>query len=1026
MKSYKFLNNLFGWVAFAVAAIVYLLTIEPTASFWDCGEFITSAYKFEVGHPPGAPMFMLLGRFFTLFAGGTENIAMMVNALSALASAFTILFLFWTITHLAKRLVIGGEAEPSLTQMIAVLGAGMVGALAYTFSDSFWFSAVEGEVYATSSLITALVFWAILKWENVADERYANRWLVLIAYIVGLSIGVHLLNLLAIPAIVFVYYYKKYSVTRKGILLSIGVSVLLLAVVMYGIVSGLVTVASKFELFFVNSIGLPYNWGGIIYIVLLLSLLVWGIYVTWKKKKIVWNTVLTCLGVILIGYSSFAIIVIRSNANTPMEQNDPDDVFSLLYYLNREQYGQRPLFYGQYYNSPLDKKKRFVKAGNIYAPKDGKYVVAIEKKEANYDRSFCTFFPRMWSDLDPKHIEEYKKWGEIDGIKMRYVKPDGEVEMIEKPTFGQNLRFFFSYQVGYMYLRYFMWNFAGRQNDIQGHGGILHGNWISGIDFIDSARLGPQDNLPEEYAKNPGRNKYYFLPLLLGILGIFFQYNSGRRGRKDLWIVTLLFVMTGFAIVVYLNQNPLQPRERDYAYAGSFYAFAIWIGLGVLGLIDLIKKIAPAKLSAIAAVLLTLIFVPGIMASENWDDHDRSGRYVARDFGHNYLVTCKPNAVIFTNGDNDTFPLWYNQEVEGVRTDVRVCNLSYLQTDWYIDQMKRKAYESEALPISFTPDQYAQGVRDAVLLFDDERVKEAVDLENALNFIKSDNPSTKLRQADNRAYLPTKKLKLTVDKEAVLKNGVVAEQDSALILDSLLINFGKRGYMTKDEMIVFDMLVTNNWERPIYYAITVGRDKYMNLDKYFQIEGLAYQLVPVASSGRGFSLGRIDTEAMYRNMMEKYRWGNINAPGVYLDENHRRMARNIRSNFTRLSDALIREGKKERAIEVLNKCLEVVPEEKVPYEYFGLGILENYFRAGEEEKGKMVTKKILKNLSEELEYFLSLDLVFMHSVESEINTSFMILQQITHVLKAQKQDELNKEASEMFTKYYKEYASIRS
>ncbi|WP_423130001.1 protein O-mannosyl-transferase family [Gaoshiqia sp. Z1-71] len=1019
MKNYKFLNLVTGWVTFLIAAVTYLLTIEPTASFWDCGEFITTSYKLEVGHPPGAPFFMILGRFFTLF-GNASQAGMLINALSALASAFTILFLFWSITHLAKKLV-DVRAELSVGQTIAILGSGLIGALAYTFSDTFWFSAVEGEVYASSSLLTAIVFWAILKWENVADEPHANRWIILIAYIMGLSIGVHLLNLLAIPAIVFVYYFRKYKVTRNGVIACFLVSLLILGLIMYGIIPGVVTVASWFELLFTNSLGLPFNTGVIIYAVLLIGLVVYGIYFTIKKKLVLWNTVLVSLMVILIGYSSFAMIVIRSSANTPMDQNSPDNVFSLLGYLNREQYGDRPLVFGQYYNTPLDSKTPYVKSKPYYIQKDGKYVVADMRQKPNYDSRFTTVFPRMWSRQDD-HIRDYKSWAGIKGKPVRITGDEGKPEVIEMPTFGENLTFFMRYQVVHMYFRYFMWNFAGRQNDIQGHGDILNGNWISGIDFIDSARLGDQKRLPDNLKNNKGRNTYYFLPLLLGLIGAFFHY---KRNQKDFWVVMLLFFMTGLAIVIYLNQYPHQPRERDYAFAGSFYAFAVWIGLGVMALAEGLKRRIPETVSAIAVTSVSLVLVPGIMANENWDDHDRSDRYTARDFGANYLNSCDPNAIIFTNGDNDTFPLWYNQEVEGVRTDVRVCNLSYLQTDWYIDQMRSKAYESEPLPILFTHDQYVQGTRDVVYLLNDPRLKGAVELKKALDFVRDDSPQTKLSQAGNASYIPSKKLFIRVDKEAVIRNKVVPEAMYDQIVDTIFIDFGNRSYIVKDELMVLDMMANANWERPIYFAITVGRDKYLGLQDYFQLEGFAYRFTPVKTTSSGYFPGSVHTQKMYENLMTTFKWGNMNKPGVYIDENNQRMMMNIRNNFNRLAESLISEGKNDSAVQVLDKSLELIPHQIVSYNYFSHQLAENYFAAGAVEKGIAVMQEIYGSYQNDMDYYLSLPDKFLPSVDEEIQRILYFMREMAVVSAKYEQEELSKKITESFNNYLTVYSSQR-
>jgi len=997
MKQYKLFNNVFGWVSFAVAAVVYLMTIEPTASFWDCGEFITTAFKFEVGHPPGAPIFMIFGRMFTLF-GGPENAAKMVNVMSALASAFTILFLFWTITHLARK-VLAQDGTLTQGQSIAVIASGLVGALAYTFSDTFWFSAVEGEVYASSSLLTALVFWAILKWEDVADEPYANRWLIFIAYIIGLSIGVHLLNLLAIPAIVFVYYFRKYEVTRKGIVWALVSAVVLLGVIMYGIIPGIVTVASWFELMFVNSFGLPFHSGVFFYVVLLIAGFSYALYYTYRHNKVVLNTAILALTVIVIGYSSFAMIIIRSSAKPPMDQNSPNDTFSLLSYLNREQYGSRPLFYGQYYNSPLKAGDRFSEGKPIYSQIDGKYVVTHHRYSANYDDRFTTFFPRMWSSVDPQHVKDYEQWGQIKGRRIQYTNDRGETETIIKPTFGENLRFFFSYQVNFMYWRYFMWNFVGRQNDIQGHGGPLYGNWLSGIKFIDNAMLGDQDNLPDRLANNKARNTYFFLPLILGILGIFFQYNRGKEGRKSLWVVFLLFVLTGLAIVVYLNQYPHQPRERDYAYAGSFYAFAIWIGLGVLAVFEALKKYIPDTVAAGVAGVAALVLVPGIMGAQNWDDHDRSGRYTARDFGANYLKTCQPNGIIFTNGDNDTFPLWYNQEVEGVRTDVRVCNLSYLQTDWYIDQMKMKAYKSDPVPFSMTTDKYRLGTRDGVYVLDNPRIKrDYVGLKEAVDFIADDNPATKLQQADNAAYIPKKQIRFKVDKEAVIRNKVVAPEDYDKIVDEIVIDISDKSMLSKDEMMILDLLATNNWERPIYWAITVGRSKYLNLSDYFQMEGFAYRLVPIKteSSPQQLQFGRVATDIMYDNLMNKFKWGRMNEPDVYIDENNARMMTNIRNTFNRLASALIEENKNDSAVAVIDRCVELIPNNVVPYEYYAVLLAENYIKAGAKDKGINMVESAYANFDNELSYYFSLDARYLATagVSDEIQRNMFYLQRL--------------------------------
>jgi len=1017
MKKYKTLNNWIGWLTFLIAAITYLLTIEPTASFWDCGEFITTSTRLEVGHPPGAPFFMIMGRFFSLFAIDSAHIAMMINIMSALASGFTILFLFWTITHLAKNIVNSGN--PSKGQTIAILGSGMVGALAFTFSDTFWFSAVEGEVYATSSLITAMVFWAILKWEDVADEPYANRWIILIAYLVGLSIGVHLLNLLAIPAIVFVYYFRKYKTTRNGIFLSLLVSVLLLALIMYGIIPGVVTIASWFELLFTNVIGLPFNTGVVIYAILLIGLIIYGIYYTYKKKIVLWNTVLVAFTVIIIGYSSFAMVVIRSSADPPMDQNNPDNVFSLLGYLNREQYGSRPLFKGQYYNTPRDSQQPYKKDKPYYVMKDGKYVIADVTEKPNYDSRYTTFFPRMWSN-NADHIKAYKSWANIKGHPVTYTDERGEKKTVNLPTFGENLTFFLRYQVGFMYLRYFMWNFVGRQNDNQGNGGISDGNWISGINFIDSARLGNQKTLPDSLKNNKARNTYFFLPLLLGLIGAFFHY---KQDQKNFWVVMLLFIMTGLAILVYLNQTPNQPRERDYAYVGSFYAFAIWIGLGVLSLVYQLKKNLPEIVSAVLVTVICLVFVPGVMARENWNDHDRSDRYTCRDFGANYLNTCTTNSVIFTNGDNDTFPLWYDEDVEGIRTDVRVCNLSYLQTDWYVDQMKRKAWKSDPLPISFTPDQYVQGKRDVIYLIKDPRIKGPIELSKALDFVKSDDPRTKLVEADNASYLPVKKFFVKVDKEAVIKNKVVPESEYDQIVDTIFIDLSNNSYLVKDDLMLLDMIANNKWDRGIYFAITVGRSQYLNLQDYFQLEGFAYRFTPVKTASENMQIGRVYTDKMYKNMMENFKWGNMNDPDVYIDENNRRMMMNIRNNFDRLAVGLIAEGKKDSAIKVLDRCEKLIPPTVVPYNYFSQEIAGDYYAAGAKDKGSLMVTDMYNCFKEQLSYYFSLDPLNRMSVNSDIERSLYIMREMGTLTKKYGDKDLYNKIDNTFNEYATIYYS---
>ncbi len=987
--NYKTINNITGWLVFVIAAVTYLLTIEPTTSFWDCGEFIASAYKLEVGHPPGAPLFMIAAKVFSLLAGGdVTKVAMMVNSLSALASAFTILFLFWTITYFAQKIIRKNETEYTTADLISILGSGAVGALAYTFSDTFWFSAVEGEVYALSSLFTAIVFWAILKWEHISNEKYANRWLIFIAYMMGLSIGVHLLNLLAIPAIVFVYYFKKYKTTRAGIYKASAAAVLILGAIMYGIIPGVVKIASWFELMFVNGFGLPYNTGVMFYMALILGGIVWGIMYTTKHKKVLANTLILSITVILIGYSSFTMIVIRSITDTPMNENRPDNVFSLLSYLNREQYGDRPLVYGQYFNADVvDQETKYT-----YKQKNGKYEkIPMTNPEYTFSSDFSTIFPRMYS-RQSNHISGYKSWTNLKDDK-------------KKPSFlRHNLAFFFGYQINHMYLRYFMWNFAGRQNDLQGHGNHLKGNWLSGIPFIDELRLGPQEKLPESMKSNKARNKYYMLPLLLGLIGLFYLY---QKRPKQFVVVLLLFFFTGIAIVIYLNQTPYQPRERDYAYAGSFYAFAIWIGLGVIAITNWLKKLTPSTVAAVLATGLTLVLVPGIMASENWDDHDRSGRYTARDLAKNYLNSCAPNAILFTYGDNDTFPLWYVQEVEGFRTDVRVVNLSLLGTDWYIDQMKKKAYDSEPVPFSFTSDKYEQGTRDYLPVL--EKFKDPVLLKDVMEFVALDDEQSKvgIQGGESLNYIPAKKVVIPVDSLKAVNSGMVNNKMIDSILPAIGFVINKR-YVTKSDMMVLDLVANFNWDRPIYFAASVGSDNYMGLQSYFQLEGFAYRLVPFRTINDDGNIGYVNTDILYDNLMNKFVWGRMNEPDVLIENYNIRVLgiMKIRDVFYRLADALIKEGKNEKAEKVLDKIVNLTPNNQLPYDYFMVPIAEGYYKLNKTEKANALIKEIADVYTGNLAYYLSLEDSYASAVAYETKVGMSVMKEIVELTENYKQEEL--------------------
>ena len=1109
MKQYRLVDNIFGWVAFVIAAFVYCSTIEPTASFWDCPEFITTAYKQEIGHPPGAPFFMLLGNFFTHFASDATQVAKMVNTMSALLSAVCILFLFWTITHLARKLIISDWKEMTTSKLIAIEASGMVGALIYTFSDTFWFSAVEGEVYAFSSAFTAVVFWLILKWEDHADEPHSDRWLVLIAYMTGLSIGVHLLNLLCIPAIVLVYYYKKVPhANLKGSLLALILSFLVVVAVLYGVVPGIITVGGWFELFFVNVLGCPFNTGEIVYIICLVAAVIWGIYETYNatdknvkrqniafilgfgmlgipfygygwsavicgvivmailwfilgykrkqevatgvdettgitKKKMqllplvsarIKNTALLCMLMLMIGYSSYALIVIRSSANPPMDQNSPEDIFTLGSYLSRDQYGDRPLFYGQAYTSQVALqvegnmcKPEMKEGAPVYQRKEkatadekDSYFIVSHKNKYQYAQNM--FFPRMY---DAAHAQAYEDWmGGVDGTEVPYDRC-GENIMVKVPSQVDNIRFFLSYQCNFMYWRYFMWNFAGRQNDIQGNGEPEHGNWITGFSFIDDSLYGDQSKLPDDLKNNKGHNVFYCMPLILGLIGLFWQawYTRKRKvikngkeveeilpvGIQQFWVVFFLFFMTGLAIVIYLNQTPMQPRERDYAYAGSFYAYAIWCGLGVLAIIDLLKKKAKLSGTAISAIVAVItLLVPIQMASQTWDDHDRSNRYTCRDFGQNYLMSLqeKGNPIIFTNGDNDTFPLWYNQEVEGVGTDARVCNLSYLQTDWYIDQMKRPAYDSPSVPITWPRLDFCSGTNEYVTVEpgakqqildfykqDPEAAKkqfgdEPFELKNVLKYwVRSKNPDLHI--------IPTDTLYVTIDKEAVKKSGMMMASDT--IPDKMVISLAGKTALYKGDLMMLEMIAQCNWVRPIYVALTVGEDNYMNLGDNFVQEGLVNRITPFTTNKPGAK--NFDTEKAYHNIMTRFKFGNLKQKGLYIDETTMRMCYTHRRLLAQTALQLLSEHKNKKAIDILKKADVEIPDYNVPIDYMsgGLDMARGWILAGQKQKAAEYVGKVWKTASQYLSYYLSLDANRFAQAQNDCIRQIMIMQSTCEV-----------------------------
>lgn len=1262
--TYQKLNNLTGWGVWLIATLVYLTTIEPTSSFWDCGEFIASAYKLEVGHPPGAPFFMMMARFFSIFVSA-EYAATAVNVMSALSSSFTILFLFWSITHFARKIA-ERTGELDSGKSLAIMASGMVGALAYTFSDSFWFSAVEGEVYAMSSLFTALVFWAILKWESLADRGNELRWIILIAYLMGLSIGVHLLNLLAIPAIAYVYYFKRHKSDVSGILLTGVISLLILVFIQYGIVQGFVKLAAKFELFFVNDLGMAFNTGVVVYALVVLTLIGGALWLSHKKNWRAVNVGALGILVVLIGYSTFAMIVIRSSANPPMDENNPENLFTLLSYLNREQYGDRPLLSGQYWNTPTDqedpyqdgsptwvksysvKEKRGTRekmmksfrweyeAEKYLAENEGdfyiveEYIDSGEKKNSipNYDERFTTLFPRMYS-AQANHQREYKEWSNymnwnvrsvfqsplldenvrltseqfamhiemevlaagldkktldrtlnklfgaykmrasdivkvkeanelliyndqtrafdqlavLDDPRMRNAVAQyivdilservttgreyaqrleqtqrrleqeermaimranstgsqqdiqramqirGELDRLHEeltPSFSSNMQFFFDYQVNWMYWRYFMWNYAGKQNDVQGHGSFLDGNWLTGLDFIDQERLGNRDRLPYNTTNNKGFNKFYLLPLLLGLMGLVFQL---LRSQKEFWVVALLFLMTGLAIVVYLNQYPLQPRERDYAYVGSFYAFAIWIGLGVYSIYWATRKMVwkdlaviggfsigaglifytiesfaggdhafslcilymsgiATALYAVAMLLQTMpvsnivragvpavlcLFVPYIMAADGWDDHSRAKRRTGVDFAKNYLDSLEPNAILFTNGDNDTFPLWYVQEVEGYRTDVRIVNLSLLNTDWYIDQMKRKAYESDPVPFKIDEYKYRQGTRDIVLLEEpQDPTNPYVSLELAMNIALDDAKQVDYGEGRGYNYLPSHSFRMPVDSAQVVSSGVVSLDETDLLVDAIEWTItddrGRpRPYLLKNHFMVLELLRNNNWERPIYFAVTTGPDSYIGLQDYFRLEGLAYRLVPLKypKSPNPNVMGGFAAQKMYENIMNDFQWGNMDdTTGIYMDENNRRMTTNLRLQFTNLAEELMRLGEDSKALDVLQKLLEVTPEVNVEYDRVMLPVAEALMQLAAEDStamsrnsltpeevetaqaiGHALTERLFTLFEQEMEYFLSLEGRFFETTTEDLSLMYQVNTRLYQVLKAARPDD---------------------
>jgi MFS family permease len=935
MNRFSRYNNIIGWGVFGIALITYLLTVERTASFWDCGEFIACAFKLQVPHPPGAPFFLLLGRLFSMLSfGDLEQAAYWVNVMSVVASAFTILFLFWTITMLARKVI--GKTDEALTtaDTYLVLGAGVVGALTYTWSDSFWFSAVEAEVYGLSSFFTAIVIWAAFRWERIENNGDANRWLLFIAYLVGLSIGVHLLNLVTIPALALIYYFKKYkNHSIWGMSAAFLVGLVILGIINSAIIPGLPTIAGQFEIFFVNSIGLPYTSGIIIFIVLFLGLLVFGVRYSEKHGKETLNVSLLSLVFVLVGYMSYILVLVRAEFNPPINENNPNDVLSFVSYLKREQYGSRPLLFGPtFVDRPVSQKR----GAPMYMKEGGKYKIYDYKPEYEYPSGSSVLFPRMYS-TQQRHVQLYQQ---MQGL--------GENQ---RPNLANNISFMLSYQIGHMYWRYFLWNFVGRESDEEGAGTLLP--WDAAKEF------------PSSIANNKAHDNFFMLPFILGLLGIVYHYF---RRKNDLLILALLFILTGVALVIYLNSPPEEPRERDYIYVGSFYIFTMWVGLGVLFVADLLRKIlANETTRSLAATALGLL-VPAVMVAKGWDNHNRNNRYHSVDFAKNMLNTCAPNAILFTGGDNDTFPLWYVQEVEGFRTDVRVCNLSLLGTDWYIDQMKRKTYDSEPLPISLEKKNYMYGRNDVVPFYEVPRVKGGINLKEYISLVKDENRAIQvpLTSGDMTSILPSSVLFLPVDTEAVKKKGIVKEDLVAMLRDSISWSIGNRD-LYKSDLIMLDIIANNDWNRPIYFSSTLGNSSYLNLKEYLQLEGYAYRLLPVKVDGA--SDGYVNSEVMYDRMMNNMAWRELDNPNTYYDNTFLGSpVLSARISFLRLVNQLISEGKKEEARAALKRSLETMPDASIPYDQISVNFIGPAIELGEDEIASDIAETMSRRADENLDF----------------------------------------------------------
>jgi len=994
-----------AWVAFVSSLIVYLLTIEPTASLWDCSEFIACAYRLEIAHPPGAPLFILMGRIFTLFAGGdVTKVAMMVNIMSATASAFTIFFLYLTIAWFIKKLV--SDSNPLKIQLI-IAGA-FIGAMAYTFTDSFWFSAVEGEVYGTSSMFTAMVFWAILRWEEEFERSDAFRWIMLIFFLLGLSIGVHLLNLLAIPAIAMVVYYRAIKPGTKNFLYTIAIAALILMFMVFMYIPGLVKVGAYIDLFTVNTLGMPINWGFLIYLMLFFGALLYGIYYTRKNKRKIAHLTLLGLAMLTLGYSTYSTIVVRSLANPSIDMSNPDNPFSLLYYLNREQYGSRPLLYGPYYNAPVVNSEE----RSAYVPFQDKYIPDPLNPDLDYDKRFETIFPRMAS-TDQSHFDAYKQWGGDDAVPVKVTR-NGKTQTIMKPTFGDNLRFFFRYQIGHMYLRYFFWNFIGRQNDMQGFGGRMQGNWISGIPFIDQIRLGPQDNLPDKLKNNKARNTYYFLPFILGLIGLFYQYKKHRNG---FWTAFLLFFFTGLAIVIYLNEVPVTPRERDYVYVGSFYAFAIWIGLSIPAIVDGLKKYMPGGVSLAIASIVGLLAGPVILGTQNWNDHDRSNRYIARDLGYDYLNSCRKDAILFTTADNDTYPLWFGQEVEGFRRDVRQVLQPYLSANWYINQQRRDKPENAGLPLSLPESAFTEGKREYVPVID--RVKEVVNLKDIMDFVASDNDKTRIPRQDRTMidYIPAKQFSVPVDTIAAYKDLPVPEEMKGKKKPLSIQGTFKKSYLLKSDLIIMDVIAQNNWKRPIYFLNPQTADQ-MGLGDYLLPEGLGYRLVPYKVPN-GFTAYKYNDSLF----MNAFRWGNIQDPKVYAGWTIRRtvgLVLRVRDDYNQIASSYISKGDSTKARQVLDRSFELFPNEQLPYGLYAMQTIRLYMQLGDKDMAMKIFSQMRNDQEQMLDYTAQFPQEEIRNMQNDVSLSLYMYRELTNIATQYKFDvasQMQQKMQDLMMKY---------